>query len=136
MTNLEENKITTNYKLLNEQLILVSKELNACKEFIEDVKLISDKKSFIRFFQRRILDIAERLNCDLPDENEIDDLNGDIEDLKREISNLEDTISEYEDRFGKNKNLLSEEYKLRWFLENKEKYTEWELKYLLENGKK
>jgi predicted nucleic acid-binding Zn-ribbon protein len=136
MTNLEENKITTNYKLLSEQLILVSKELNACKEFIEDVKLISDKKSFIRFFRRRILDIAERLNCDLPDENEIDYLNEDIKDLKREISNLEDTISEYEDRFGKNKNLLSEEYKLRWFLENKEKYTEWELKDLLENGKK
>ena len=126
---------TVNYELLREQLKLVSKEFNACDSFIKDIEQISDKISFKRFFQTYIIDIGERLHCNLADENDIDDLKDEIYDLEREISNLEDTISEYETKFGKTKNILSEDYKIKWFLDNKDRYTEWELKDLLEKGK-
>jgi hypothetical protein len=74
------------------------------------------------------------LGCDVYDSNEIDDLKDTIDDLEYEISSLNDTILDYKDKYGVSKNLLSEDYKLRWFLENKDKWTEWELKDLLETG--
>lgn len=125
---------TVNYELLREQLKLVSKEFNACDSFIKDIEQISDKISFKRFFQRHIIDIGERLHCDLADENEVSDLKDEIDDLEYRICSLEDELDDYKTKFGVNKNLLSEDYKIKWFLDNKDRYTEWELKDLLENG--
>lgn len=130
-----ETEIKPNYDIIKEQFILIAKEFKACESFIEDITQISDKNTFKRFFQRRILDIGERLHCDLADENEVDDLKDEIDDLEYKISNLENELDDYKIKFGVNKNWLSEDYKIRWFLENKDKYNEWELKDLLENGK-
>ena len=131
-----ETEVKVNYDLLREQIHLISKELNACKGFVLDIDSIVDLKTFKSFIRRNYFDVGEKLGCDVYDSGEIDDLKDTIDDLEYEISSLNDVISDYKDTYGASKNLLSEDYKIRWFLENKDKYTEWELKDLLENGVK
>lgn len=133
--NQEENQ-KPNFDIISEQFILLGKEFKACKHFIEDCKDIKDKHSFRYFFQKYFEDIADKLGCDIADADEIDDLEDKIDDLESEISKLEDELDDYKSLFGSNKNWLSEEYKAKFFVEHKEKYTEWQLQYLLENGAK
>lgn len=127
------NEVTTDYDVLKEQLILLSKEFNACESFIENIKDIKHKKDFFRFLNRSIGTIIEHLNIDPPDSEEVEDLQDEIEDLKNDIARLEDEIEDLEDTYGKSKS-LSDEYKIKFFLDYKDRYTEWELEELLKNG--
>jgi len=129
--NIDKN--TADYDVLQEQLILLSKEFNACEPFIDAIKEIKNKKDFFRFLNRRIGTIIEHLNIDPPDSEEVEDLQDDIEDLKNDIASLEDEIEELKDTYGKSKS-LSDEYKIKFFLDYKDRYTEWELEELLKNG--
>lgn len=126
-------EITTDYAILREQLILLSKEFKACDPFLENIEKITDKKEFFRFLNRSIGTILEHLDIDAPDSNEVNDLEDKIEDLERDVSDLEDEIEDLKDKYGKSDS-LSDEYKVKFFLEYKDKYTEWELEELLKNG--
>jgi len=132
--NQENQEQKPNFDIIREQFILIAKEFKACKEFIKKCNDIKDKASLKYFFQRNFEDIADRLGCDIADADEIDELEDKIDDLESEICKLENELDDYKDRFGINSNWLSEEYKTKFFMEHKEKYTEWQLQYLLENG--
>jgi len=137
MTNQENQNQNQklNFDIIREQFILLAKEFKACKEFIKDCEGIKDKASLKYFFQSNFEDIADRLGCDIADSSEIDTLEDKVDELENEITKLENEIDDYKDKYGKNNsNWLSEEYKAKFFMENKEKYTEWQLQYLLENG--
>jgi hypothetical protein len=132
--NQENQEQKPNFDIIQEQFILLGKEFKACNYFIEDCKEIKDKNSFRYFFQKYFEDIADKFGCDIADADEIDELEDKIDDLESEICKLENELDDYKDRFGINSNWLSEEYKTKFFMEHKEKYTEWQLQYLLENG--
>jgi len=133
MTEQEKAPETTDYAILREQITLLSKELGACDPFLVNIEKITDKKEFFRFLSRNIGTILDHLNIDTPDSDEVRDLEDEIDDLKRDISNLEDDIEDLKDRYGEGKT-LSDEYKIKFFLEYKNRYTEWELEELLKNG--
>jgi predicted nucleic acid-binding Zn-ribbon protein len=126
-------EITTDYAILREQLTLLSKEFKACDPFLANIEKITEKRAFFRFLSRSIGTILEHLDIDAPDSNEVSDLEDKIEDLERDISDLEDEIEDLKDKYGK-QDSLSEEYKIKFFLEYKHRYTEWELEELLKNG--
>lgn len=124
---------TTDYAILREQITLLSKELGACDPFLVNIEKIADKRAFLQFLSRNIGTILDHLRIDTPDSDEVRDLEDEIDDLKRDISNLEEDIEELKDRYGEGKT-LSDEYKIKFFLEYKNRYTEWELEELLKNG--
>jgi chaperonin cofactor prefoldin len=126
-------EITTDYAILREQLTLLSKEFKACDSFLVNIEKITDKKEFFRFLNRNIGTILDHLDIEAPDSDEVSDLEEKIDDLENDICRLENTIEEYEDKYGKNDS-FSDEYKIKFFLEYKDKYTEWELEDLLKNG--
>ena len=123
----------TDYAILREQLTLLSKEFKACDSFLADINTITDKSHFLRFLRRNVGTVLDHLNIDAPDSDEVSDLEDKIDDLEDDICRLENRIEDLEDRYGKNET-FSDEYKIKFFLEYKDKYTEWELEELLKNG--
>ena len=123
----------TDYAILREQLTLLSKEFKACDSFLSNIDTITDKSHFLRFLSRNVSTILDHLNIDAPDSDEVSDLEDKIDDLEDDICRLENRVEDLEDRYGKNET-FSDEYKIKFFLEYKDKYTEWELEELLKNG--
>lgn len=126
-------EITTDYAILREQLTLLSKEFKACESFLANIEKITDKKEFFRFLSRSIGTILDHLDIDAPESDEVRDLEDKIDDLEDDICRLENRVEDLEDRYGKNET-FSDEYKIKFFLEYKNRYTEWELEELLKNG--
>ena len=100
-------EVTTDYAILREQLTLLSKEFKACDSFLANIEKITDK-------------ILDHLDIEAPDSDEVSDLEEKIDDLENDICRLENTIEEYEDKYGKNDS-FSDEYKIKFFLEYKDK---------------
>lgn len=130
---MEKIEIKTDYLVLREQLKLLSKEFKACDSFLVNIDTITDKSHFYRFLSRSVGTILDHLNIDAPDSDEVSDLEDKIDDLENDICKLENRIEDLEDKYGKS-NSLSDEYKIKFFLEYKDKYSEWELEELLKNG--
>jgi hypothetical protein len=130
---MENIEIKTDYVILREQLKLLSKEFKACDSFLLNIDTITDKSHFFRFLSRSIGTILDHLNIDAPDSDEVSDLEDKIEDLESDICKLENRVEDLEDKYGKSDS-LSDEYKIKFFLEYKDKYSEWELEELLKNG--
>jgi hypothetical protein len=130
---MENIEIKTDYVILREQLKLLSKEFKACDSFLLNIDTITDKSHFFRFLSRSIGTILDHLNIDAPDSDEVSDLEDKIEDLEDDICKLENRVYDLEDKYGKSDS-LSDEYKIKFFLEYKDKYSEWELEELLKNG--
>lgn len=130
---MEKIEIKTDYLVLREQLKLLSKEFKACDSFLINIDTIIDKSHFYRFLSRSVGTIRDHLNIDAPDSDEVSDLEDKIDDLENDICELENKVEELEDKYGKS-NSLSDEYKIKFFLEYKDKYSEWELEELLKNG--
>jgi hypothetical protein len=126
-------EITTDYAILRQQLTLLSKEFKACESFINNIETITDKQHFFKFLNRSIGTILDHLDIDAPDSDEVSDLEDKIEDLEDDICKLENEIEDLKDKYGESKS-LSDDYKVKFFLEYKDKYTEWELEELLKNG--
>jgi chaperonin cofactor prefoldin len=126
-------EITTDYAILREQLTLLSKEFKACDSFLANIDTITDKSHFLRFLSRNVGTVLDHLNIDAPDTDEVSDLEDKIDDLENDICRLENEVEDLQDRYGKSDS-LSDEYKIKFFLEYKNKYTEWELEELLKNG--
>lgn len=132
-----ENKTPKlNYDILREQLILVTKEFGACEPFFAHLECIKDKNSFRQAIVNTYSDVADKFGIDCDCDCDCDEVDDDDSDAKDdEISELQDELKVYETRFGKI-HCLSDEWKAQFFSEYREKYTEWELKHLFENGKK
>ncbi len=124
----EEPKL--DYNILRQQLILVTKEFGACEPFFKQLECIQDKKSFRQAIVNTYSDVADKfgIDCDCDEDDDSDSKDD-------EISELQDELKVYETRFGRIHS-LSDEWKAQFFSEYKEKYTEWEMKHLFENGKK
>lgn len=133
----QQPKETTNYEVLKHQLILLSKEFQACKSFLDNIKDINSKLDFKRFLQRNIEDICYKLDIDYVDsdtEEDIEDLEDRIDDLERDKEELEEQLEAYKDKFGLN-GTLYQDYKIQFFSQYQHQYDAWEIEELLKNGK-
>jgi len=127
-------EIEPDYNILREQLLLVAKKENACEGVITQINTIKDLVTFKRAYEKTVLAICERFGIELKDEDE-EDLKDQLEDMESERDSLQDEVDEYKERYGEITTLW-EEKKVEHFLNFKEKYTEWDLERLLQNGEK
>lgn len=129
---MEKEKIQPDYDLLREQFKLVAKDAGACQGFMQSLEKIKDKATFNTFFRNKIEMIADHFGMEGAD---TDDLEEQISDLEDEVSSLQSELDELKEKHG-TITTYWDELKVRHFNENKDKYNEWDLQTLLENGKK
>jgi hypothetical protein len=130
----EKNKILFDL-FKNELISFIDKEFKVCKDFKDKLYISQNEREIKNVFIDYKDDVYEKLGGELFDnqEDEIDDLKDDIRDLEIEVNDLEnqlDTLGYYSRTSS-----LNDEYKIKFFMEHKDKYTPWELEELLKDGK-
>jgi len=131
----KESKTPTekpNYKILVEQLLLLSTELGACQDFLDAVNTITDKQTFKRVFIHNFDAISTHF--DVGSSDEVRTLERKLERKEEKIEELEGELEEHKEKFGKI-STLTDEYKVQHFIRHKDNYAEWELQSLFEKGK-
>lgn len=111
----------------------IERNFKTCPQFMHDLMECDTEDGLVEHFENHKDDIYERLGGEVPDEDEIWELENENEKLERHVSNLECEIEELKGERGET---LEEEYKFKAFEEYRNHFTSWELEELLKNGRK
>jgi polyhydroxyalkanoate synthesis regulator phasin len=123
------------FNIFKLQLVaFVEKQFSVCDNFKIKLSNCKDEIEIKILFREYRDDVFTKLGGNLnKNEDEVEDLERDVRDLENEISELEDTL----DNLGyySRSSSLNDEYKIKYFMEYKDKYSPWELEEILKNGK-